>query len=70
MVAGPAEMGTFVAGGLFLATLHALLLGVFLAPPLAPSRALGLRVVVAPAAFTLSFLAGAVGIRVALALVG
>jgi hypothetical protein len=69
MAAGPAERGTFVAGGLFLAALYAVLLGTLWGPP-ETARAPGLRIVVAPAAFTLSFLAGALGIRLALGLVG
>lgn len=63
------DMGTFVAGGLFLAAVHAGLVGTLFAP--ARRRAPGgLRMVVAPAAFTLSFLVGCVGIRLALRLVG
>lgn len=70
LAAGAAERGTFVTGGLFLATLYAVLLGTVWGPPTASARVQGLRIVVAPAAFTLSFLAGALGIRLALTLVG
>ncbi|MBI5015073.1 MAG: hypothetical protein HZB55_06225 [Deltaproteobacteria bacterium] len=70
MTAGPAEIETFVAGGVFLATLHALLVGAFFVPLTPPSRALGLRIVVAPATFTVSFVIGALGIRWALGMVG
>lgn len=71
MGTGAAAMGTFVTGGLFLAAVHAGLVAALFTPAgHRPWDVGGLRIVVAPAAFTLSFVAGSVGIRLALRLIG
>lgn len=69
----PSELGaadTLLSAGLSLSLLYALLVGLLFHSCLPSGRSTGLRMVVAPTAFTVSAVLGALGMEAALRFVG